>query len=89
MTPESISINVLKRTLRAAGCPSQETDSVVDYLSSERLLDITHLHAWVARKAVDHLVRKECGKMDAIEQVAQWMNVSFYTVRKYVYSDYK
>ena len=64
-------------------------DAVVDFLLAELLIDARHLQAWVVCGEVRKLLDKGWGKMDAMTAVAEQVGLSFYTVRKYVYSTYK
>ena len=64
-------------------------DKVVDFLLDESLVNLCHLQAWVVCGEVRKLLDKGWGKMDAMTAVAEQVGLSFYTVRKYVYSTYK
>ena len=91
MTPKnSIAIRELRHTLSQLNGGEGNTDAVVDFLVQELLLSDKHVKAWAVRRAVEQaMTEKGYNKMDAMASVAEQVGLSFYTVRKYVYTPYK
>ena len=79
----------LRQALDELNGTDGNTAAVVDWLLRESLLDATHLRAWAVQRAVQRLLAKGYGKVAAMEVVAEQMALSFFTVRKYVYTTYK
>ena len=89
MTTKTLPAGELRQALGQLNIPEEEVTAVVDFLFRESLLDATHLRAWTAQRAVQRLLSKGYGKIAAMEVVAEQMALSFFTVRKYVYTTYK
>ncbi len=89
MPEKSLPVEALRQALGKLNGPNGDTDAVVDWLLRESLLDATHVRAWAVRGAVDRLLAEGYSKLDAMEVVAEQMALSFFTVRKYIYTTYK
>ena len=79
----------LRQALDELNGTDGNTAAVVDWLLRESLLDATHLKAWAVKRAVQRLTAEGYSNMAAMEVVAEQMALSFFTVRKYIYTTYK
>lgn len=86
---KSLPVVELRQELSRLNGQSGDTDAVVDFLLRESLLDATHVRAWAVVRAVNGLMAEGYGKIEAMDRVAEQMALSFFTVRKYIYTTYK
>lgn len=89
MVANSLAARELGQALGPLNGSDGNTAAVVDFLLRESLLDTTHLKAWAVKMAVQRLTAEGYSKMAAMEVVAEQMALSFFTVRKYIYTTYK
>lgn len=67
-------------------CRGLSSVGTIQLLVREGLLSYPHIRAYLARRRVEEVVRKQrVGKMAAMEQVAEEMGCSFSTIRNYTY----